>query len=88
MSGTPARDSSSLRKSTDPEKAHSVDESPVSLDKYDKAESYDESTVDPLAQFTDEEVKRAWRKVDYHILPVAVLLYLSSYIDRFVTQLL
>lgn len=31
----------------------------------------------------DEEVlKRAWRKVDLHIMPVAVLLYLASYIDR------
>lgn len=27
-------------------------------------------------------VKRAWRKVDLHIMPVAALLYLASYIDR------
>ncbi|GJE95210.1 MFS general substrate transporter [Phanerochaete sordida] len=36
----------------------------------------------PLAQFSADEVKRAWRKVDFHILPIAVILYLSSYIDR------
>lgn len=28
-------------------------------------------------------VKRAWRKVDLHIMPVAALLYLASYIDRY-----
>ncbi|KZV97993.1 MFS general substrate transporter [Exidia glandulosa HHB12029] len=37
---------------------------------------------DPLAQFSQHEVQRAWRKVDLHIMPVAVLLYLASYIDR------
>lgn len=30
----------------------------------------------------DEVLKGAWRKVDLHIMPVAVLLYLASYIDR------
>lgn len=31
----------------------------------------------------EEVVKRAWRKVDMHIMPIAVLLYLASYIDRY-----
>ncbi|KII90140.1 hypothetical protein PLICRDRAFT_53249 [Plicaturopsis crispa FD-325 SS-3] len=30
----------------------------------------------------EEVVRRAWRKVDMHIMPIAVLLYLASYIDR------
>ena len=29
-----------------------------------------------------ELAKRAWRKVDLHVMPIAVILYLSSYIDR------
>lgn len=37
----------------------------------------------PLDKFDPELVKRAWRKVDWHVMPVAVLLYLSSYIDRY-----
>lgn len=36
----------------------------------------------PLDSLDQEVVKRAWRKVDWHIMPVAVILYLSSYIDR------
>lgn len=39
---------------------------------------------DPLSEFSKKEISRAWLKVDLHILPVAVLLYLSSYIDRLV----
>lgn len=39
---------------------------------------------DPCIGARNEEVlKRAWRKVDLHIMPVAVLLYLASYIDRY-----
>ncbi|KAI0258850.1 MFS general substrate transporter [Gloeopeniophorella convolvens] len=37
---------------------------------------------DVLARFDPEDVKRAWRKVDMHIMPISVLLYLASYIDR------
>ncbi|KDQ58537.1 hypothetical protein JAAARDRAFT_193095 [Jaapia argillacea MUCL 33604] len=33
-------------------------------------------------EHNEEIVKRAWRKVDFHIMPIAVLLYLASYIDR------
>lgn len=35
-----------------------------------------------LDQYDPELVKKTWRKVDLHIMPVAVLLYLASYIDR------
>ncbi|KAK7056734.1 hypothetical protein VNI00_002451 [Paramarasmius palmivorus] len=35
-----------------------------------------------LAEFSEEEIKKTWRKVDWHIMPIAVLLYLASYIDR------
>lgn len=31
----------------------------------------------------EEVLKRAWRKVDLHIMPVAIILYLASYIDRY-----
>lgn len=37
---------------------------------------------DPLAPFSQREIRRTWMKVDVHILPVAVLLYFSSYIAR------
>ena len=37
---------------------------------------------DPLAAFSPREIRRTWMKVDLHILPVAVLLYFSSYIAR------
>ncbi len=33
-------------------------------------------------QFDPELVKRTWRKVDWAILPIAVVLYLAAYIDR------
>lgn len=67
----------------DPEKTISATEKQTSLSKYDSktGSSVSES---PLDQFSEEEIKRAWKKVDWHILPVAVLLYLSSYIDRYV----
>ncbi|KAI0919969.1 hypothetical protein AcV5_001901 [Taiwanofungus camphoratus] len=35
-----------------------------------------------LEQYDPEVIRRTWRKVDLHIMPVAVLLYLASYIDR------
>ncbi|EJD40791.1 MFS general substrate transporter [Auricularia subglabra TFB-10046 SS5] len=37
---------------------------------------------DPLVEFTAAERRSAWRKVDLHVLPVAILLYIASYIDR------
>ena len=45
-------------------------------------------SVDVLAEYTPEEVAKTWRKVDLVIMPVAALLYLASYIDRFVHLLL
>jgi hypothetical protein len=30
------------------------------------------------------EIARTWRKVDLRIMPIAVILYLASYIDRYV----
>lgn len=69
----------SFEKVSDPEKTPTVTES---IHKYDHDGIVE--TSDPLAQFSEHEIKRAWRKVDLHILPVAVLLYLSSYIDRYV----
>jgi hypothetical protein len=75
MSGTVAQD---------PEKLHSAEETPNALEKFQQDESYDERNKQSiLVQFTDAEIKRTWRKVDLHVLPVAVLLYLSSYIDRY-----
>lgn len=76
----PAAPSSSVsvksdEKHSDPEMAASVAD-----EKYEG--SSDAHSQDPLAQFSEDEIKRTWRKVDLHILPVAVLLYLSSYIDR------
>ncbi|KAI0357153.1 MFS general substrate transporter [Trametes cingulata] len=35
-----------------------------------------------LEQFDPELVKKTWRKVDWYIMPIAVWLYLASYIDR------
>lgn len=40
------------------------------------------SSSEQSDDFTDAETARTWRKVDLHIMPVAVLLYLASYIDR------
>lgn len=67
-------------KQVESEKNVSILEGRASLAKYEH--DTDSSISNPLAQFSEDEVKRAWRKVDWHILPVAVLLYLSSYIDR------
>jgi hypothetical protein len=39
---------------------------------------------DALPRHDPGEVKRIWRKVDLHIMPIAVFLYMSSQIDRFV----
>ena len=35
-----------------------------------------------LHRFKPELVERTWRKVDWAILPLAVILYLAAYIDR------
>ena len=35
-----------------------------------------------LDQIEPELVERTWRKVDWAILPLAVILYLAAYIDR------
>lgn len=49
----------------------------------DMEKEQDEVIFSSSVGVRDEEVlKRAWRKVDLHIMPVAVLLYLASYIDR------
>ncbi|KAH9946732.1 MFS general substrate transporter [Amylocystis lapponica] len=37
---------------------------------------------DSLEQYDPETIRQTWRKVDLHIMPIAVLLYLASYIDR------
>lgn len=39
-----------------------------------------------LDQYDPREIESAWRKVDWHIMPVSVLLYLASYIDRYVVS--
>lgn len=44
----------------------------------DKGNIYEET----LNQYDPELVRRTWWKVDLHIMPIAVLLYLSAYIDR------
>ncbi|OCH91971.1 MFS general substrate transporter [Obba rivulosa] len=35
-----------------------------------------------LDQYDPELVRKTWRKVDLHLMPIAVILYLSAYIDR------
>lgn len=37
-----------------------------------------------LAQYDPKEIERIWKKVDWHVMPVAMMLYLASYIDRYV----
>lgn len=54
----------------------------ASLAKLPVGDSSVDHGEDPLSEFSKKEINRAWLKVDLHILPVAVLLYLSSYIDR------
>ena len=41
-----------------------------------------------LDQFDPELVQRTWRKIDWAILPIAVVLYLAAYIDRCAYNLL
>ncbi|RPD60526.1 MFS general substrate transporter [Lentinus tigrinus ALCF2SS1-6] len=31
---------------------------------------------------TEEEEKRLWRKIDWHIMPIITIMYLSSFVDR------
>lgn len=45
-----------------------------------------ETTKPVLSDYDPQEVERIWKKVDWHIMPVAILLYLASYIDRYVTR--
>ncbi|KAJ3522762.1 hypothetical protein NM688_g8828 [Phlebia brevispora] len=40
------------------------------------------SEIAALEGYDEELVKKTWRKVDWHIMPVACMLYLASYIDR------
>lgn len=49
--------------------------------------SVDRGDRGALSHYDPDEIKRAWRKVDLHVMPVAFLLYLSSYIDRSVPSL-
>ncbi|THH32690.1 hypothetical protein EUX98_g1541 [Antrodiella citrinella] len=35
-----------------------------------------------LQKYTPEEIKTTWRKVDWHVMPASIMLYLASYIDR------
>ena len=66
-------------------KAQSVEDRSSSLGKFEQEAGYDSAeNSNALSQFTEAEIRGAWRKVDLHVLPVAVLLYLSSYIDRYV----
>lgn len=46
------------------------------------AEILDDDAELTLEQYDPEIVRQTWRKVDLHIMPIAVLLYLASYIDR------
>lgn len=62
--------------------AFDVQPTDASLTKLPVGDSHVDHGEDPLSEFSKKEISRAWLKVDLHILPVAVLLYLSSYIDR------
>lgn len=44
--------------------------------------SYHPSSDDCSPILTAEEEKRLWRKVDMRLIPISVLLYLMSYLDR------
>ncbi|EMD35995.1 hypothetical protein CERSUDRAFT_115933 [Gelatoporia subvermispora B] len=44
-------------------------------------DAHDEAGM-TLDQYDPAVVQRTWRKVDLHLMPVAVILYLSAYIDR------
>lgn len=46
-------------------------------------EKLDEDVLErTLEQYDLELVRKTWWKVDLHIMPIAVILYLSAYIDR------
>ena len=45
------------------------------------SEALEEARVE-LEHLDPELVKKTWRKVDWNIMPLAVVLYLASYIDR------
>lgn len=47
----------------------------------------DSDSASILAKYDTADIERAWRKVDWHIMPIAVLLYLASYIDRYVISI-
>lgn len=44
--------------------------------------SHHSSSDDCSPALTAEEEKRLWRKVDMRLIPISVLLYLMSYLDR------
>ena len=67
----------------------------MSTDKHDHSatdsasvESLEKGNVVPaggnaaLSKYTQEQIDRTWKKVDWYIMPVSILLYLASYIDR------
>lgn len=62
--------------SPEKEKIDSVD--PVAVEDI----SYHSSSDDCSQALTAEEEKRLWRKVDMRLIPISVLLYLMSYLDR------
>ena len=35
-----------------------------------------------LQKYTPEQIEQTWKKVDWYIMPISILLYLASYIDR------
>ncbi|KAL4244698.1 MFS transporter superfamily protein [Abortiporus biennis] len=53
-----------------------------SVHSIEKGPESQENAAELLARYDPKEVERVWRKVDWHIMPIAVLLYLASYIDR------
>ncbi|KAL1942296.1 hypothetical protein VTO73DRAFT_6360 [Trametes versicolor] len=57
------------------------DVSPYASSERSSADVKEEAQV-ALEQLDPELVKKTWRRVDWHIMPIAVWLYLASYIDR------
>lgn len=57
------------------------DVSPYASSERSSADVKEEAQV-ALEQLDSELVKKTWRRVDWHIMPIAVWLYLASYIDR------
>ena len=43
---------------------------------------YRDDKLSPSPVMTAEEEKRLWRKVDCRFLPIVILLYLCSFLDR------